>query len=81
MHTGAGQMNSKEAADFFGSTATELTFPFQMLFHEELTYRGLAYALVCCGWAIIIWGWAIWGWAMTGCWAITTWPCTGWAMA
>ena len=44
---------------FFGiaeATATELTFPFQMLFHEELTYRGLAYALVCCGWAIIIWG-------------------------
>ena len=38
------------------TTATELTFPFQMLFHEELTYRGLAYALTCCVWALVIWG-------------------------
>ncbi len=37
-------------------TATELTLPFQMLFRQDLTYRGFAYALVCCGWALVIWG-------------------------
>jgi hypothetical protein len=38
------------------ATAAELTLPFQMLFRQDLTYRGLAYALVCCGWALVIWG-------------------------
>ncbi|OUT70986.1 MAG: hypothetical protein CBB70_01105 [Planctomycetaceae bacterium TMED10] len=37
-------------------TVTELTLPFQMLFRQDLTYRGLAYALVCCAWALVIWG-------------------------
>ena len=38
------------------ATAAELTLPFQMLFRQDLTYRGFAYALVCCGWALVIWG-------------------------
>lgn len=37
------------------ATATELTLPFQILFHQGLTYRSLAYALVCCGWALVVW--------------------------
>ena len=38
------------------TTAAELTLPFQLLFRQDLTYRGLAYALACCAWALIIWG-------------------------
>lgn len=60
---GAGAFAEVNKTPFIGgifgvaeATATELTFPFQMLFHKDLTYRGLAYALVCCGWALLIWG-------------------------
>ena len=60
---GAGAFAEVNKTPFIGeifgvaeATATELTFPFQMLFHKDLTYRGLAYALVCCGWALVIWG-------------------------
>ena len=37
-------------------TAAELTLPFQVLFRQGLTYRSFAYALVCCGWALLVWG-------------------------
>ncbi len=60
---GAGALADLNRTPFIGeilgvaeATATELTFPFQILFHKDLTYRGLAYALVCGGWALVIWG-------------------------
>ena len=37
-------------------TASELTLPFQILFRQGLTYRSFAYAVCCCGWALLIWG-------------------------
>lgn len=37
-------------------TAAELTLPFQVLFSQGLTYRGLAYALLCSSWALVVWG-------------------------
>ena len=45
------------------ATASQLTMPFQMLFRQELSYRGLAYALLCCAWALVVW--AFFGGIMT----------------
>lgn len=38
------------------ATISQLTMPFQLLFRQDLGYRSLAYALLCCAWALVIWG-------------------------
>jgi len=38
------------------ATISQLTMPFRLLFRQDLGFRGLAYALLCCAWALVVWG-------------------------